>query len=221
MVLALALNLEPTRFILLPLLLARPRPLLQLLAYLIGCLTVSLSFGLLTLFAFHNSPRGSMSGGGARAQIAVGGTVIAIAAVMMLRWWRTRGQADPRASRSRSLERFTNWVRTILHRGRSPVFAGLLGMSVGIPSVDYLAVLAIIATSRTSPGEQAAALVTFVLLGSLLVMTPLVGYLISPARTLELLDRFALWTRSRTQIEYAVLLALIGGLVVGIGISHL
>ena len=92
---------------------------------------------------------------------------------------------------------------------------------MGLPSVDYLAVLIIIGTSQRSQPEQAAALVTFVLLGSLVVMVPLIGYIIAPAKTLDVIERFAAWTRSRSQIEYAGLLALIGVLLIGLGIAHL
>ena len=50
LLLALAVNLEPTRICLVPLLLARDRPRRQLIAFLAGNLTMSLGFGLLALF---------------------------------------------------------------------------------------------------------------------------------------------------------------------------
>jgi len=221
--LAFAVNVEPTRFILLPFLLARNRPLVQLLAYLIGCVSVNLVFGFLILFVFHQNPLGDSASGGGRAQIAVGALALAIAVVMAVRWRLSRGGDDSAAEAkpSRSLERFTNSVRKLLGRGQSPVFAGFLGVSIGVPSVDYLAVLLIIGTSGKPPTEQAAALVTFVLLGSIVVIAPLIGYLFSPKGTLEKLDRFAVWTRTRSQVEYAGLLALIGCLLIGLGVAHL
>lgn len=228
LLLAIAVNFEPTRIGLVPMLLARDRPMLQLLAYLAGSITVNLGFGLLILFVFHRNPFGTSSSNGGKAQIAVGVLALLVALFMAVRSRRTKVTADltggPQpgdADKQRAVDRFTSTVRNILRKGRSPWFAGLVGVGVGLPSVDYLAVLIIIGTSQRSQPEQAAALVTFVLLGSLVVMVPLIGYIIAPAKTLDVIERFAAWTRSRSQIEYAGLLALIGVLLIGLGIAHL
>ena len=228
LLLGLAVNLEPTRIGLVPLLLARDRPIMQLLAYLVGSLTVNLGFGLVILFVFHRIPFGDSSSNGGKAQIAVGALALVVAAILAVRGLRTR--SAPNASgktpavgtgEPRSVERFTTSVRNILRKGRSPWVAGLVGLGVGLPSVDYLAVLIIIGTSQQPPSQQAAALVAFVLLGSLVVLAPLIGYLLAPAQTLRRIERFAVWTRSRSLIEYAGLLTLIGLLLIGLGIAHL
>jgi len=64
-------------------------------------------------------------------------------------------------------------------------------------------------------------LVTFVTIGNAVVFLPLISYLLRPQQTLEKLDRFGAWIRSRSQIDYAVMLAAIGVLFVGLGWSHL
>jgi len=219
--LAIAVNFEPTRIGLVPLLLARERPLLQLLAYLVGSLSISLAFGMSALFAFDRFPFGTNSSGGGKAQIAVGALALVIAAIMAVRWARARGQTPSEASPSGGADKFTESVRRVLIRGRSPWLSGLIGVGVGLPSVDYLAVLIIIATSHTPRLEQAAALLVFTLIGSLVVMAPLISYLITPAKTLDVLDRFSTWIRSRSRIEYAGLLALIGFLLICLGWKHL
>lgn len=228
LLLAIAVNLEPTRFIMVPLLLARERPMLQLLAYLIGCVTINLAFGFLILFVFHRNPLGSSASGGAKAQIVVGGLVLLVASVLVINWLRTKDRAPAgrpglpaTPARPHRIDKFADNVRRFLRRGRSPLWAGLLGASVGIPSVDYLAVLLIIGTSGRPAPEQAAALGVFVVVGNLVVMAPLIGYLISPSTTLQRLDRFAQWTRTRSQVEYAGLLALVGAVLIGVGYSHL
>jgi hypothetical protein len=230
LLLAVALNLEPTRVGLVPLLLSREQPLRQLAAFLVGSLSVSLGFGFLVLFVLHRSPLGSSSAAGGRAQIVIGAIALVLAAALVVRW-RTRRRArttiSPVAANRATtqtigrVDRFTRAVRAVLHRGRSPWFAGLVGVGVGLPSVDYLAMLVVITTSQTSSAEQSAALVTFVLLGSLVVMVPLIGYLLAPDRTRRIVDRFAEWTRTRSQIEYAGLLALIGAILIGLGYTNL
>ena len=257
MLLAIAVNFEPTRIGLLPLLLARERPLMQLAAYLVGSLTISLSFGLLVLFVFHRNPFGNSPADGGRAQIIVGALAIAVAAAMAVRAVKARRKAelvraqlasahadsdglgsdglgsdglgsdglgsdgDPAEAQPGRVDRFSQSVRNVLGKGRSPWLAGLIGVGVGLPSVDYLAVLMIIATSGASQTQQATVLVTSVFVGSLVVIAPFIGYLINPEKTLDTIARFGAWTRSRSQIEYAALLAFAGAMLIGIGWSHL
>jgi len=47
-------------------------------------------------------------------------------------------------------------------------------------------------------------------------LTPFIGLLIAPARTLDAFDRFGVWISSRSQIEYAGLLAAMGCLLIGL-----
>jgi hypothetical protein len=225
--LGIAVNVEPTRIGLVPLLLARHRPLLQLLAYLAGSLVSTISFGLLVLFAFERNPFGVTSAHGGKAQIAVGGIAVVIAAFMAMHWFfgagPNRNQEATAAigtDEAGKSEKFTNTVRGILRKGRSPWLAGAVGLASGVPSVDFLAVLLIISTSPTSEFEKFGALATFVALGSLVVTAPLIGYLIAPAKTLDVLDRFGAWTRSRSRIEYAAILAVVGCLLIGLGAIH-
>lgn len=230
LLLAIAVNFEPTRIGLLPLLLSRQRPLMQLAFYLVGSITVSLGFGLLVLFVFHRNPFGNSPSAGGKAQIIVGLLAILVASAMVAKAVKARRVAagasgtpdstDPDAKPS-GVDRFSQSVRNILSKGRSPWLAGLIGVGVGLPSVDYLAVLMIIATSGASQTQQAAVLVMSVFVGSLVVIAPLIGYLIAPAKTLDVIARFGAWTRSRSQFEYAALLALAGVMLVGVGITRL
>ena len=240
LVLAIAVNFEPTRIGLVPLLLARPRPLAQLLAYLAGSLTVSLSFGLLILFVFHQNPFGTDMSDAGKAQVGIGVFALALAAGLTARWFTARraargavladeqpapcsGASDgaARTAQLRKSGNFTESVRALLRRGRSPWFAALVGVALGLPSIDYLALLIVIATSNAAPLEQAFALIAFLIIGSSVVMAPVVGYLLAPARTLELLGRFGAWSRSRSLIEYAALLAVIGCLFIAMGSSRI
>lgn len=224
MLLALAVNFEPTRIGLLPLLLARHRPLMQLAFYLIGSLTVSLGFGLLVLLVFHRNPFGSSPSTGGKAQIVVGALAVLAASAMVVRTVRSRRAAaglSDSAEKPSGADRFSRPVRNILSKGRSPWLAGLIGVGVGLPSVDYLAVLMIITTSGVSQAQQAAVLVTSIFVGSIVVIAPFIGYLIAPAKTLDAIVRFGAWTRSRSQFEYAALLTFAGAMLIGIGWSRL
>lgn len=239
LVFAIAVNLEPTRIGLLPLLLSRRSPLLQLMAFLIGSMTAAIGFGLAVLFVFDQNSLGKGAATGGKAQVAVGALALVVAAIMTVRGITARRRSrapdtvpsDIRPNESETseaekigatsaLDKFTIAVRRILGKGGSPVFAGLVGVGTALPSVDYLAVLLVIATSGKPPTVQVAALLTCLLISSLVVLTPLVGYLIAPGATVAGIDRFSAWTRSRSTLEYAGLLALIGCLLIGLGISH-
>ncbi len=210
-----------------PMLLSRSRPVAQLLAYTVGSLTVNLFFGLLILFVFRHNPLGTDASTGGKVQVAVGLLALIIALIMALRWRALRHKETVESASGEDTQTTSGidkafvGARAILRKGGSPWFAGLLGMGVGLPSVDFMAVLVIIATSHKPPLEQAAALVTFVVIGGAVVMAPLVSYLFAPKRTLARIEKFAAWTRSRSQIEYAAVLAVAGAILVGVGYTRL
>lgn len=221
LILAVALNFEPLRFILVPLLLARPRPMAQLAAYLAGAISVNLGFGFLILFVFHKNPLGTDTSTGGKIQVGIGVLALAMGALLAVQARTSVCAPGAVPMGGTRTEKFAEFVRRFLRKGVSPWFSGLLGMSVGLPSVDYLAVLVLIGTSQKPPAEQAIALVVFVLLGGAVVTAPLIGYLISPAKTLERTDRFVKWSQSRSQMEYAGLLALVGLVLLGVGLARI
>ena len=222
LLLGLAVNLEPTRICLVPLLLTRESPRQQLIAFLAGSMAVSLGFGLFALFLAHQIPFATSKLDGGRVKIILGTIALVIATILALLWIAGRRsehhrRADFDGSRFVQADRFSERFRKVLRKGRSPLVAGLIGMGVGLPSPDYVGVLTIIATSGAPPSQHAAALVAFVLTGSLVVLLPLAGFVVSPDQTLALAVRFGDWTRSRSQIEYAGLLAVVGCLLIVLG----
>ncbi len=227
LLLALAVNFEPTRIGLLPLLLSRHRPLLQLATFFVASLTMSLSFGFLLLFVFERIPFSTSQSSSHWTQIAVGAIALATALAIVLHWlWTRRKRNTPletfdKASQhalSRGMTKLRESVSSTLSKARSPWMAALTGLGVGLPSADYLAVLVVIANSGNPPEQQALVLVTFVLTGSLVILVPLFGLWIAPTKALRVIDRSRAWVQSRSVIEYAVLLAVLGFLL--IMISH-
>lgn len=216
LLLAIAVNFEPTRLALVPLLLSRENPRRQLIAFLAGSLTLSVSSGLLILFVFHRMPLSFSMPDAGHVQIAVGTLAVVIALIMALRWMNTRSRASAASQDPGSL---SGRVRTLLQTGNSPWFAGLVGAGTGLPSLDSLGVFAIIAASQTPPAQQLVALLMFTVIGSLVVLATLTALLLASARALELLNRFGIWIRSRNLLQYAVLLAAVGVLLIVIGFA--
>ncbi|MFM9035017.1 MAG: GAP family protein [Mycobacterium sp.] len=224
LVLSAAVNFEPARPTAVTLMLTRPRPIAQLVALFLGCFLTGLIAGLLVLFVFHQTPLGADRANGARAQIIIGAvTVIAAGLAAWNRPWR-KPDAEPSTTESgqtRAMDKFAERGRALLRKGRSPWLAFVLGMSLGLPSVDYLAVIIVIGSSGASPLEQVAALLTFLLLGNVFVVIPLVSFMVSPTRTGTQIQRFQGWIMSRTRQQVAAVVAVVGVIQILLGSATL
>jgi hypothetical protein len=82
-----------------------------------------------------------------------------------------------------------------LLQGRSLWVAGMVGLGIALPSVDYLAVLAVILASGAPPAAQAVALLTFNAVAFSLVEIPLISYLAAPDKTRALMEARHQWSR--------------------------
>ena len=89
LVLAVALNLEPNRLALIALMLVRPHPIRQLLAFLAGSFLTSMTAGLLILLALHRGAWVGATGNGAKAQIVIGALALGLALLLTFPLWLT------------------------------------------------------------------------------------------------------------------------------------
>lgn len=226
LVLSAAVNFEPARPTAVTLMLTRPRPIAQLAALFLGCFGTGLVAGLLVLFVFQQTPLGADRANGARAQIVIGAiTLLAAALTASNVSWRKPATTAPGSAPgdpdARPMDKFAQRGREFLRKGRSPWVAGVLGMSLGLPSVDYLAVIIVIGSSGASPPEQIAALLTFLLFGNVFVTIPLAAYLISPKRTRARIERFQGWIMTRTRRQIAAVVAAVGVIQILLGTGTL
>jgi len=223
-VLATAVNFEPSRPTLVPLMLSRPRPIVQLTALYLGIFTTGMVAGLLVLFVFHRTPLGTDPANGGRVQIAIGLFALLIAALtasnLLRRRVKTGADQTPRPD-SRPVEKVAEHARNVLRKGNSAWVSFLLGLGIGLPSVDYLAVLVVIGASGTSPLTQVAALLVFLLLGNSFIAIPLAAYVLSPQRTNRWMALCQIWIRNRTRRQIAAVLVAVGVIQIVLGASTL
>lgn len=228
LVLAIALNFEPTRLGLITLLLIRPHPVPQLLAFLAGSFLTSASAGLLVLLVMHHGvPAGRFNG--AKVQVVTG--VVALIAAAFLAsnlgsglFNRTRPDTVTDPAEMASQPKVVQWLTARAGRmvqGSSPWFAAALGVSIAIPSVDYLALLLVIATSGSALAVQVTALLTFLTVANVILLIPIASYLLAPERTKAALDRVRRWVLARRRRDYAVLLAIAGVVMIAVGLQGL
>jgi hypothetical protein len=203
LVMAVAVSLEPFRLGMTVVMLKRPRPVLQLAAFLSGGFLMGLFVGAVVLFAVRSRLPQSAHFTLPKVQIAIGVAALLGAAIVAVTKGRTR---TPPA-----------WLTRLLG-GQSLWVAGGAGLGIALPSVDYLAALAIIAAAGVTPATEFSALVMFNVVAFALVEIPLLAYLVAPERTSATMTRLHLWIRTRPRHGVAGVLALVGAVLVTAGV---
>jgi uncharacterized membrane protein len=239
-VLALALNLEPNRLGVIGLLLLRPEPIRQLLVFLCSSFVVNSATGLIVLFLVN---RGSVLKGDSSSaimQIGVGTLALLVAAVLFtsIRMPGSKARAtkataptddvtaptdDSAAMPSSGLALVDNFTKRAgrLVQGRSLWFAGALGVGIALPSVDFVALLLLIASSGEPLKVQVTALFTFLTVANTILLIPMIGYFAAKEKTIRTLENLRSWVLARSRRDYAVLLAIAGALMVTVGLNRL
>jgi hypothetical protein len=216
LVMACAVCVEPFRVGMTVLMLNRPRPKLQLLAFLAGGFTMGITVGLVVLFVFRRRLLGSTYFTLPRVQILIGVLALVAAAVLAA---QSFSGASPSRFDSRTGHLATRAQR-LLNR-RSLWVAGIAGLGIALPSVDYLAALAVILASGAAAMTQVGALLIFNIVAFALVEIPLLAYLLAPEATRTSMAALHDWIRSRRRVEVATLLAVVGSVLVAVGAAGL
>ena len=227
LVMAVAMSLEPFRVGMTVLMLNRPRPILQLLAFLSGGFAMGLTVGLIVLFAFRHLLLGSGYFTLPRAQILTGTVALLFATVLAVKIFADRmgdggsaGMGQPSRNRDAGLGRLVSWTRRLLD-GRSLWVAGVAGLGIALPSVDYLGALAIILASGTAVTKQVGALLMFHIVAFALVEIPVVAYLVAPQPTRAAMTTLRDWIRARRRVEVVALFAGVGCFLLAVGLTGL
>lgn len=203
LVMAVAVSLEPFRIGMSVLMLNRPRPQLQLAAFLCGGFLMGLSVGVVVLFVIQSRLPQSAHFTLPKVQIAIG--VLALVTAVIVAATRGRARTPP------------VWLTRLLG-GQSLWVAGVAGLGIALPSVDYLAVLAVIAAADATPVARLSALLVFHVVAFAPVEIPLLAYLVAPQRTHTAMTALHHWIRTRRRREIAVLLAVVGTVLLTAGL---
>lgn len=211
LVMAIAVSVEPFRIGMTVLMLNRPRPALQLLAFLAGGFAMGTTVGLVVLFAFRRSVSGSTYFALPKVQILLGLLALAFAGVVAANLPARLGSRQTRLATP---------VQRLLSRHSLSV-AGIAGLGIALPSVDYLAALAVILTSGTTALAQVAALLMFNAVAFALIEIPLLAYLLAPKATAIWVAALHEWIRSRRRVEVALVLGAVGCTFLAVGTAGL
>jgi hypothetical protein len=215
---AVAVSLEPFRIGMTILMINRPRPLLQLLAFLSGGFAMGIAVGVIVLFVLRPA-LGSAHFTLPRVQVVVGALLLVNAAVVATGVVAKRGGgSDGLAARKRGP--LATRTRQLLD-GRSLWTAGVAGLGIALPSIDYLAVLALIVASGAAASVQVGALLLFNVVAFGFVEIPLICYLVAPERTRATLTTLQDWLRTRRRSAVTILLTAVGLVLLGAGLAGL
>ena len=208
---AFAVSVEPFRIGMTVLVLNRPRPALQLLAFLSGGFAMGTTVGLVVLFVFRRRLLGSTYFTLSKVQILTGFLALLVAVVVAV---AVPGRLGLRPAR------LATPAQRLL-KGHSLSVAGIAGLGIALPSVDYLAALAVILASGAPALTQVAVLLMFNVVAFALVEIPLPAFLLAPKATVMSVVALHNRIRSRRRLEVAILLAAAGCVFIAVGMAGL
>ncbi|HEX4670116.1 MAG TPA: GAP family protein [Solirubrobacterales bacterium] len=201
-----------------------PNPKRLMLGYLLGAYTTSISLGLLIVFSLHGSASVSTAKHtlGPGEDIVIGLLALLVAFVLgtgrdtRLQQRRQR-RKEAKATRGEKKE---SWPERMLGRGSARVtFA--VGVLLTFPGVSYLTALDRMAKLDAGVAATVLLVLGFCLIQQLLLELPLLGYVLAPDWTKEVVARFRAWLGRNSRRGAIIFAAAIGALLVLRGVITL
>jgi len=210
LLMALAISTEPFRLGMTVLMLNRPRPVAHLAAFLAGGFIMAIAMGLFVLFVLQTTIAKSANTALPLMQIGLGVAGLLVAALLM------SGIRIRRLERASEEQEPPSKLRNLLNR-EAPWLAGVAGVAIALPSVDYLAVLTVISASDAAPSAQIGALLMFNVIAFTLVEVPLACYLFAPERTRAVMDRLNQWMADHRRWTLVIMLLVVSSILLVTG----
>jgi Sap, sulfolipid-1-addressing protein len=224
--LALDAALYPTLLAAVVILLAQAHPRRLLAAYLAGGLLISITLGLVIVFALKDSHivENQQSGPSWAADLAVGGLALLAAVAISVRAdqrWRERRKRRKQAAGKYKPPDPSHepWTQRILARGSVPIVF-VSALAINLPGAAYLIALKDIAAGGYSSAEQVLLIIGFNLIMFSLAEIPLIGLLVAPDRTDAMVKRMNAWLTGHGRVIAIVLCVLLGAFLVTRGIIN-
>jgi hypothetical protein len=245
LVLSLLAAVDPVRIGITALLISRPRPMRNLLAFWAGGMAAGIGAALglvlylrvftLSVLAVVESASSGLVG--VYIQVALGLLAVSFAGLLIGRY-RARRRASmsmaaggasvlgadsatpttsgPTASGPTTPGRLS--VRRQLEGG-SWVAAFVAGVALATPPVEYLAAIVAIMGSEPSTPAQVGSAIMFTVVAFTVVEVPLVTYLTAPAQTMAVVGRMNEWLTERRQAIPGVIVGALGFLLLVSGVG--
>ncbi len=237
-VLALSLlaAIDPVRIGITALLISRPRPILNLLAFWAGGLAAGIAAALGVLLFLRDFAlsvetelvSATSSPSAAYLQFAIGALAVSLAALMLARFGARQRTAMPMTGGESPVLMLEPNAPTgssrLSIRGRleggSLAVAFVAGVALATPPVEYLAAIIAIMASESTTAAQVGAALMFTVVAFTVVEVPLITYLTSPAQTLAVVRRLNDWISARRQAIPTLVVGAIGFLLLVSGLGN-
>jgi hypothetical protein len=201
------------------LLIQNTRPRLMFSGFLLGCMTVCLSIGLLDVFVLRSDAIKTQGQASAGLDLALGVPLVVIGALLATGRLHRRRRAPAPAADGQPPKR-EGWEQRLVSKPRFGI-AVLLGAVAGTPGADYVIALHQLVTGKSSTAAQAVAVVVFALIEFSLVIIPFVFLLVRPAGTEAQLQHAQHWLKSHARQVLAAVALLVGAFMVISGLTRL
>jgi hypothetical protein len=229
--LSVVVAIDPVRIGITALLISRPQPMRNLLAFWLGGMAAGIAVASVVLLWLREWAVGAMRAvESAASNPIVGqiqvllGVLAALIAVRVLARKRTPVPTTGRGASIGVLPLGTDAdtsrpsIRRRLESG-SMTAVFVAGLALATPPVEYLAVLVTILASSATTAVQLGAALTFTVVAFTVVEVPLISYLASPTKTLAVVQRVHEWISARRNSLPAVVIGCVGALLVVTGIG--
>jgi threonine/homoserine/homoserine lactone efflux protein len=213
--LAIGVAISPVPIIAIVLMLGTPRARSNGLAFALGWLAgLTIVGGALLTLASGNSQEND---GGPETWVSIVKLVLGVLFLLLAaRTWRSR----PKAGQEAAMPRWMQAIDTFT-TGRSLVFGVLLSGVNPKNLALTIAAATTIAQTGISGGESAGALIVFILIGSLSILTPVFIYFALGTRAAVILDELKDWMAGHNAAIMTVLLLVLGAKLIGDAVGGL
>jgi hypothetical protein len=232
---------DPVRIGIMALLISRPRPLSNLLAYWLGLMATGFGLALAALFLLHDflvpvvQLTHSIAAHPALPAIQVAAGVLAISAAGMLVMPRSVRQAayalmptsNPVAPAVEAAEtpatvsRLTlprlSWTAVLERKSLGMPFVA--GLCTSTQLLEFWGAMLVILASGAAAGTQVAAALVFTLVAYTITEIPLVAYVVSPAKTQSVVMGMHGWLSARRRTIFVMLLGAFGAMMLAKGVG--
>lgn len=240
LVLSLLAAVDPVRIGITALLISRPRPMRNLLAFWAGGMAAGIGAALglvlylreftLSVMAVVDSASSGLVG--VYIQVTLGLLAVSFAGLLIGRYRARRRASMSMAAGGASVLRADSATQTTSGpttpgrlsvrrqlEGGSWVAAFVAGVALATPPVEYISAIVAIMGSEPSTPAQVGSAIMFTVVAFTVVEVPLVTYLTAPAQTMAVVGRMNEWLTERRQAIPGVIVGALGFLLLVSGVG--
>jgi hypothetical protein len=216
--LALAAAVYPTLLAGVIVLLGRDKPERLLAAFLAGGILISVTAGLIIVFALDGAVSTSNQKSASPTVDLIAGILSIILALVL--WKRERDRRGAPSEAPTNKQDGPSWTQRTLGKG-SVSAAFVAGLILNLPGIWYLDALKDIAKANKGTAATIVWILVFVVIMFALAELPLIGYAVDPDGTRVRVRRFQHWLSANGLIVARWVATLIGAYLTIIGIAGL